>query len=114
MTSENGNRALCYYSIGNYATNQQETPEVLGGMAKVKIVKEGGKTYIDESATGVVPIVTHNINHGGFTNEVVCYKLSDYTEELVYQHDIYTNERLLAGAAHEIANEIFGSWIISY
>lgn len=116
VTSANGNRALCYYSLGNYASNQQETPEVLGGMAKVKIVKENGSTYIDETATGVVPIVTHNVNLGNFTNEVVCYKLSDYTEELAYQHDIFTNGRddFSLGRLQEIANTVFGNWIIPY
>lgn len=117
VTSENGNRALCYYSIGNYASNQQEAPEVLGGMAKVKIVKENGETYIDESATGVVPTVTHNEYVGDFTNRVVCYKLSDYTEDLAWQHDIVTNYRedgFSLERLQEIANTTFGNWIISY
>ena len=116
ITADNGNRALCYYSIGNYASNQQETPEVLGGMAKVRIVKEDGRTYIDESATGVVPIVTHNIPVGGFTQNVVCYKLQDYSEALAEEHDIYVNGRdyFNYDRLNELANEIFGSWIIQY
>lgn len=116
ITTENGNRALCYYSIGNYASNQQETPEVLGGMAKVRIVKEDGRTYIDESATGVVPIVTHNIPMGGFTQNVVCYKLQDYSVELAEEHDIYVNGRdyFNYDRLNELADEIFGSWIIQY
>ena len=117
ITADNGNRALCYYSIGNYASNQQETPEVLGGMAKVRIVKEGDNTYIDESATGVVPVVTHNVPTGEyFTQKVVCYKLQDYSEELAEEHDIYVNGRdyFNYDRLNELANEIFGSWIISY
>lgn len=116
VTADNGNKALCYYSIGNYASNQQETPEVLGGMAKVRIVKENGKTYIDESATGVVPVVTHNEFLGNFTDRVVCYKLSDYTEDLAYEHDIYVNGRdnFSLDRLNELAQEIFGNWIINY
>lgn len=116
ITADNGNRALCYYSLGNYASNQQETPEVLGGMAKVRIVKENGITRIDESATGVVPIVTHNIPWGGFTQKVVCYKLQDYTPELADEHDIVVNGRdnFSYDRLNELANEIFGSWIINY
>lgn len=112
-----GHRALCYYSLGNYASNQQEAPEVLGGMAKVKIVKEGGDTYIDEAATGVVPIVTHNVWVGDFTNRVVCYKLSDYTEEMAMEHDIVVNGReagFSRARLQEIADTTFGNWIISY
>ena len=116
ITSENGNKCLCYYSIGNYASNQQETPEVLGGMAKVRIVKEDGRTYIDESATGVVPVVTHNIPMGGFTQQVVCYKLQDYTPELAEEHDIYVNGRdnFSYDILNQLADDIFGSWIIQY
>ncbi len=116
INANNGNKALCYYSIGNYASNQQETPEVLGGMAKVKIVKENGKTYIDETSTGVVPIVTHNEFLGNFTDRVVCYKLSDYTEDLAYEHDIYVNGRdnFSLERLNELSSEIFGEWIISY
>ena len=116
ITADNGNKALCYYSIGNYASNQQETPEVLGGMAKVRIVKEGGRTYIDESATGVVPVVTHNVPAGGFTQNVVCYKLQDYSQELADEHDIVVNGRdyFSYDRLNELAYEIFGSWIIQY
>ncbi len=116
VTAADGHKALCYYSLGNYASNQQEAPEVVGGMAKVKIVKENGSTYIDEGATGVVPIVTHNIDHGNFTNEVVCYKLSDYTEDLANSHDIVVNGRdqFSLGWLQEIATTTFGDWIIEY
>ena len=31
----NGNKALCYYSLGNYTSGQKATPRVLGGMAKM-------------------------------------------------------------------------------
>ncbi len=116
VEADNGNKSLCYYSLGNYASNQQEAPEVLGGMAKVKIVKENGETFIDKEATGVVPIVCHNIDHGNFTNEVVIYKLSDYTEELANSHDIVVNgrDRFSLDWLKEIADTTFGDWIIEY
>lgn len=109
-----GNRSLCYYSVGNYASNQQELPEVLCGMAKVKIVKDGDKTYIEENGTGVIPLVTHNEMVGDFTNRVVVYKLSDYTEDLAALHDIrnrfdgsFSKENLDA-----LATDVFGDWIL--
>ena len=30
ITSENGNQALCYYSIGNYTSSQDKTATMLG------------------------------------------------------------------------------------
>ena len=114
INSSNGNKALCYYSIGNFATNQQELAEVLGGMAKVKIVKDETGTHIDENETGVIPLVTHNERWGSMYNYVVAYKLSDYTEELASQHIIaiaYDSTFSLA-SLQQMATEIYGNWIL--
>ena len=53
---------------------------------------------------------------GGFTQNVVCYKLQDYSEALAEEHDIYVNGRdyFNYDRLNELANEIFGSWIIQY
>jgi len=115
ITADNGNRALCYFSLGNFASNQQELPEVLCGMASVKIIKDGGKTYIDEGSTGVIPVVTHNVNMGDFTNAVTVYRLSEYNNDLAYQHDIF--QRFDSSFCKEnldaLAYEVFGEWIIN-
>lgn len=109
-----GNRALCYYSLGNFASNQQEIPEILCGMARVKIVKDGDETYIDEDGTGVTPVVTHNVNVGDFTNQVTVYRLSDYNNDLAFQTDIYYNydSSMSKETLDALADEIFGDWII--
>ena len=87
---------------------------MLCGMARVKIIKEGDKTYIDESSTGVTPVVTHNINMGDFTNQVIVYPLSDYTEEMAAEHDIHYNYDASFSKENleNLANEIFGDWIV--
>ena len=114
VESENGNRALCYYSLGNFASNQEELPEVLGGMAKVKLVKDANGVHIDESATGVIPVVTHNVHKASFTNKVVVYKLSDYTEELAKEHTIKRSfdSSFSKAKLDELAKKVFGSWIL--
>lgn len=113
IKTEAGNKSLCYYSVGNYISNQQELNEVLGGMAKLKIVKENGKTAIDESAAGMVPIVTQNDRRGA-KPLIQTYHLADYTQEMAQVHDIHNRfdstfslERL-----QNTANDVLGDWLI--
>ena len=112
IETEAGNKSLCYYSVGNYISNQQELNEVLGGMATVTIIKDENGTYIDEENTGMVPIVTQNDRRGA-KPLIQTYHLSDYTEEMAKIHDIYNRfdstfslERL-----QNTANEVLGDWI---
>ncbi|MBQ4067707.1 MAG: CapA family protein [Lachnospiraceae bacterium] len=112
IETEAGNKSLCYYSVGNYISNQQELNEVLGGMATVTIIKDETGTYIDEENTGMVPIVTQNDRRGA-KPLIQTYRLSDYTEEMAKIHDIYNRfdssfslERL-----QNTANEVLGDWI---
>ena len=112
IETEAGNKSLCYYSVGNYISNQQELNEVLGGMATVTIIKDENGTYIDEENTGMVPIVTQNDRRGA-KPLIQTYRLTDYTEEMAKIHDIYNRfdssfslERL-----QNTANEVLGDWI---
>lgn len=112
IETEAGNKSLCYYSVGNYISNQQELNEVLGGMATVTIIKDENGTYIDKENTGMVPIVTQNDRRGA-KPLIQTYHLADYTEEMAKVHDIYNRfdstfslERL-----QNTANEVLGDWI---
>lgn len=77
--SENGNKCLVYYSLGNFMSNQDSAAKVLGAMASVTIAKENGKTYIE--SYDVLPSVTHA--SGG---KYSVYMLDDYTDELASAH----------------------------
>lgn len=84
IESENGNKALVFYSLGNYVSRQKEVKNLLGIMGEVQILstKEQG-TYIDTAS--VMPIVTHyNKNSRGF----YVYPLKDYTDELALLHGV--------------------------
>lgn len=84
VEGENGNKALVYYSLGNYVSRQKEVNNLLGGMATVKISRnKDNSVYIKESS--IMPIVTHyNVNSRGFR----VYPLKDYTDELASQHGV--------------------------
>lgn len=84
VETENGNKALVFYSLGNYVSRQQEANNLLGIMGRVKIYRDtDGNTYIKEAS--VMPTVTHyNVNSRGFR----VYPLKDYTDELASQHGV--------------------------
>ena len=84
IDAENGNKALVFYSLGNYVSRQKEAENLLGIIGTVKIVKEQNKKpYISEAT--VMPTVTHyNVNSRGFK----VYPLKDYTDDLASVHGV--------------------------
>ena len=83
VESENGNKALVYYSLGNFVSLQNRNYTMLGGMAQVSITKDKTGTYV--SAYDMDFLVTHyNLNR----SHVTTYFLDDYTDELAKQHAV--------------------------
>ncbi|MCM1263009.1 MAG: CapA family protein [Butyrivibrio sp.] len=94
IRADNGNRALCYYSLGNYVSLQKQTKCMLEGMAWVTFhVTEAG-VAISDADTGVIPLVCQY--NSAFRLEDV-YFLEDYTEEMAQRHGIrnYENGEVL-------------------
>lgn len=90
IEAENGNRALCYYSLGNYVSLQKQAASMLEGMAWVTFhVSEEGVT-IAEDKTGVLPMVCQ-YKQASFRLENV-YFLEEYTEEMAKRHGIQSYE----------------------
>ncbi len=82
IESDNGNRAVVYYSLGNFVSRQKETKNLLGAMASLEFTKHGDDKTV---AAKFTPIVTHyNYNSADF----VVYKLKDYTDEMAKSHGI--------------------------
>ncbi len=113
VTSGNGNKALCYYSLGNFVSNQQYTDLVLGGMAYLEIEKTEAGCAIVESSAKEIPVVTHNDK----TQDPVViqtYYLADYTEDLAAVHDTYLtyDDSFSLGVLKQKAQDVLGSWIL--
>lgn len=110
ITTSNGNKGLCYYSLGNFTSSQDQVATMLGAIAKLTIVKKADKTYVEEGA-GVIPIATYYVWGSGRVTRTL--RLSDYTEELVRNHSINT---VVSGfsleAMQNISNEVLGDWIV--
>lgn len=112
ITSENGNRALCFYSLGNYVSTQKNGLSMLEAMAWVTFhVTEDSVTISDEN-TGVIPLVCQYTS-GPVRFENV-YALEDYTEELAASHGIHSYGRvnLTLSDLQEWSSEILGDWVL--
>lgn len=79
-----GNKMLCYYSVGNYISSQTNADAMLGLMAKVKIGRDkDGNVVISDY--GYDTLVTHiSAEPGEFTT----YKLADYTDEMAARNAV--------------------------
>ena len=81
---------LCFYSLGNFVSNQREKERILGALMLVTFNKQGLQSSMELSVSdlfisnsGLIPIVCHYEN--GFTNTKV-YPLYSYTQELLDKH----------------------------
>ncbi len=79
---------LVYYSLGNFVSIQDRKERMLGGMAKITIQKQNGKTVISDHALDI--LVTQYESHPGesYYKPVTTYHIEDYTQELAEKHAI--------------------------
>ena len=114
IKAENGNKALCYYSLGNYTSGQQKWKTLLGGMAKLTVRKDEKGVRIVSKKAGVVPIVTHYVwgLSKGVIREQFTYKLTDYSQDILNRHSIQWYEPVNYSDLEQLANDVFGRWII--
>lgn len=112
VESENGNKALCYFSLGNYVSTQKEGIAMLEAMAWITFcVKEDG-IEISQEDTGAFPMVCH-YKSGPVRLEKV-YMLEEYTEEDAARHGIhnYGGVNLTLSDLQQWSNEILGEWVL--
>ncbi|MDR2376560.1 MAG: CapA family protein, partial [Treponema sp.] len=76
-----GQKTLCFYSLGNFISAQSTGPTQMGGIAFVRIKQHQNITSIDEA--GIIPVVNHYEN--GLSGFKV-YPLYNYTEDLAAKH----------------------------
>jgi len=109
IESENGNRAFCVYSLGNFISSQEKTNTMLGGMMSLTLRKypDGRIEITDE---GVIPLVTHYEN-GGKNYRV--YPLWDYTDDLAKRHRVNAKDKKVTVEYFEkLSEDILGEfWI---
>ena len=86
IEAENGNRTLCFYSLGNYVSTQKEGICMLEAMAWITFHVDEHGVSIAERQSGVIPLVCQYTS-GPVRFEGV-YLLQDYTQEQAAGHGI--------------------------
>lgn len=77
VSDDNGHEMLVYYSLGNFVSNQDQKPRMIGGMAKMTLVKDETGCYV--KSYNLTPVITHKL----FGQKAIAtYKICDYTESL--------------------------------
>ena len=112
VESENGNKSLCYYSLGNYVSTQKQALCMLEAMAWVTIHVDENGPAIDVENTGVLPLVCH-YNAMPVRLERV-YLLEEYTEEQAASHGIkaYGGVNLYLQDLQDWSEEVFGENVL--
>lgn len=110
VESPNGNRCLCYYSLGNFVSTQQQDITMLEEMAWVvfHVTEEG--IYLDEPRCGVIPMVDH-YTYGPLKFQRVYY-LAEYDQDLASQHGIlgWGGVNLSVDKLNEYTEQIMGNY----
>ncbi len=113
ITRPDGKEMLVYYSLGNFVSHQSSLENLLGGMAEFTLKKDAKSGEVTIEDYSLVPLVMHY--NEDFTKAGV-YKLSDYTEALVEEHKIHTEDEeaeftlaALKEAADKVSTPVTGS-----
>ncbi|MEG1862788.1 MAG: CapA family protein [Oscillospiraceae bacterium] len=91
--TENDNKTLICYSLGNFISAQSEANNMLGGLFRFEIIKtykEDGSSEIFIERPYFVPTITHyDRNYTNIRN----YLLTDYTKEMAATHGVSAYDR---------------------
>lgn len=107
----NDHKMLVYYSLGNFVSNQDKLPRMLGAMAKVSITmdKIDDEYVVSISDYGVEPLVTHKLFGPG---SITTYKLSDYNDTLAAKNRINSDEPGFNMAfLQDLSKQVFGDLV---
>ena len=108
LTTSDGRKVPCFWSVGNFVSTQVDNENLVGGVAKVTMVKDAnGSCSIKEAS--FVPTVTHK----GIGTDMTTYLLRDYTDELAATNYLELNgtdnTTLTKAWANEFCTQVLGS-----
>jgi poly-gamma-glutamate synthesis protein (capsule biosynthesis protein) len=84
ITLPDGRKTLCYYSLGNFVSHQNERERIIGGMMAVTFTKDSSLTpNLSISDFWMIPVISHFDRY--FRNTKI-YPLYLYTDELLEKH----------------------------
>lgn len=109
VEADNGRRALCFYSLGNYVSTQKQGICMLEAMAWITFHVDETSVSISEQQSGPIPLVCQ-YSSGPVRFEGV-YLLQDYTQEQAADHGIrsYGGVILTLDDLLQWSEEVFGN-----
>ena len=114
ITADNGNVSLCYYSLGNYVSTQQDPISMLENMAWVTFrMQDDGSVEIVKDKTGSIPIVCQ-YSSGPLRFKAI-YLLEEYTQDVADKHGIrnWGHKNLYVTDLWDWTDEIMGDSVKS-
>lgn len=82
---------VCFFSLGNFLSAQNEPPRLLGGMMRLSIKKEASPPHrVTVEEAELLPLVTHY--EAGYRNFRV-YPLGAYTEDIAARHLLFQRKK---------------------
>lgn len=100
-----GGDGVCYWSLGNFVSGQNDDESLVGGMARVTLRKDGdGATAV--ASASLEPVITHK----GRGDDMTVYRLRDYTDELAATNGFAaaSNASLTPAWAREFCASVLG------
>lgn len=109
VEADNGNRAFCIYSTGNFISAQNQTNTMVEAMLQVTLTRQENGTVVVENP-GVMPMVCYfNSRWRGYR----AIPLDDYTEDMAESHALAGRCQMSPSHLRSVAEEIFGDYLIS-
>ncbi|MCH3967113.1 MAG: CapA family protein [Atopobiaceae bacterium] len=87
MAGADGHKMLVFWSLGNFVSCQAEAARMVGGMAKVSMVKDSSGARV--SSYEFDPLVDQKVSG---TAAMTTYHLAEYTDELASQNGILSQD----------------------
>lgn len=109
VEADNGNRAFCLYSTGNFISAQNKQETMVEAMLQVTITRKEDGT-IEVENPGIMPLVCYfNSNWRGYR----VLPMDDYTQELAASHALSDQCDMSPSGLRAIAEEVYGDYLIS-
>lgn len=108
VEADNGNRAFCIYSTGNFISAQDKSATMVEAMLQVTLTRQTDGSIVVENP-GVMPLVCwYNSSWRNYT----VIPLDDYTEERASSHALSGRVDMSTSHIREIAETAFGDFMM--
>lgn len=108
VKSENGNRAFCIYSLGNFISGQNKAETIVEGMLQVTLTRDESGTVTVEDP-GVMPLVCTSSKFRSYR----VIPLDDYTQAMADKHTLASRCDVSPSNLRSIAENAYGKYLIA-